>query len=192
MPKLDSIVFTVWPYFFLSVFSGVAAIAFIAMGWPGAYPAKSELVKVSGIVATTRIKDEISKTGAGAILPGFSSVYFTLEGVQGEFRYPSSHPQFPIVRDWTSGTLDLWVDGSEIGVNPTMKIWQLQEHSNYNFLVPETSVTYEEVIAMVKKADRSKFELGQWFAVASAILALVGTGARRWNRGRKVYRRRRV
>ena len=192
MPKLDSIVFTVWPYFFLSVFSGVAAIAFIAMGWPGPYPAKSELVKVSGIVATTRIKDEISKTGAGAILPGFSSVYFTLEGVQGEFRYPSSHPQFPIVRDWTSGTLDLWVDGSEIGANPTMKIWQLQEHSNYNFLVPETSVTYEEVIAMVKKVDRSKFELGQWFAVASAILALVGTGARRWNRGRKVYRRRRV
>jgi len=184
MPRSGPVVFTVWPYFFLSGLSGLAALALVVMGWPGGYPAKSELVKVSGKIATVVVKDDISKTGAGAILPGLTSVYFTLEGVQGEFRYPFSHPKYPLVRDYTAGFLDVWVDGSDIGVNLTMKIWQLQEHSDVNFLVPETSVTYEEVIARLTKADRSLFELGLWLAVGSGILALVGAGAQRWNRRR--------
>lgn len=184
MPRSGSTPFSVWPYFLLSGLAGLVALVFVYIGWPGAYPAKSELVKISGKIATIVVKDDLSNTGAGAILPAFSSVYFTLEGVQGEFRYPFTHPKYPLVRDNTAGSLDIWVDGSRIGVDLTMKIWQLQEHSNLNYLVPETSVTYEEVIARLVGADRSMMELGLWLVVVSGILALVGIGARRWNRGR--------
>lgn len=184
MPRSGSTPFSVWPYFLLSGLSGLAALVFVVIGWSADYPTKSELVKVSGKIATIVVKDDLSNTGAGAILPALTSVYFTLEGVQGEFRYPYTHPKYPLVRDNTAGSLDIWVDGSEIGVNLTMKIWQLQEHSNLNYLVPETSITYEEVIVRLTRSDRSMVELGLWLFAVSGILALVGIGARLWNRRR--------
>ncbi len=176
----------VWPYFLLSGVSGLAALAFVVFWWPASYPPESALVRMSGKINTIVVKDDFSNTGAGAILPALSSVYFTLEGVQGEFRYPYTHPKYPLVRDYTAGSLEVWVDGSEIGVNLTMTIWQLREHSNLNYLVPETSVTYDEVIERLNRSARAMAELALWLFALSATLALVGIGVRRWNRRRAI------
>lgn len=184
MQRLGLNKFTVWPYFFLSGLSGLAALVFVLMAWPAAYPAKSELVKVSGKIATISVKDDISKTGAGAILPAFTSVYFTIEGVQGEFKFPFNHPKYPLVRDHTAGSLDIWIDGSEVEGNQPMKIWQLQEHSNLNYTNPETSVTYEEIIARHASVDHSIIKLCLWLVLFCVIFDLVGIGIRRWNQGR--------
>jgi hypothetical protein len=181
MQSSGSYVFTVWPYFILSGLSGLMALVFFFFVWPTAYPSKSELVKVSGKIATVTIKDDISKTGAGAMLPGFTSVYFMFEGIQGEFKYPYNHPQYQLVRNHTAGSLDVWVDSSELKGKKTMIIWQLQEHSHLNYTYPATFVTYEEIIARHVKVDQSIFNLCSWLVIACCILGMVGIGLRCWN-----------
>jgi len=181
-----SLKFTVWPYFFFSGLSGLVALWLVVMVWPANYPAKSELVKLNGKIATVSVRGDFSNTKEEAITPFFTSVYFTLEGVQGEFRYPFSHPKYVLVRDYTSrtGSLDIWVDSSELENNPTMTIWQLQEHSKNNRLYPETSVTYEEVVTKHTRVNRSNLKLSFWLAIVCGILALVGFGMQRWNQFR--------
>lgn len=176
--------FPVWPYYVLSLLGALAGVVLVAVWWPRGYPAESTLVKVSGEIATVIVRDDVSKTRAGAMMPGLTSVYFTLEGVEGEFRYPSTHPQYPIVRDYTAGSIDVWVDGAEIGGGRAATIWRIQEHSNLNFLVPETSISYAEVIDRVRGIDRSMVDFGSWLLAISAALALAGAAVGRWNRGR--------
>ncbi len=182
MTRLEDTPFPVWPYFFLSGFLGLLAFVFVVFWWPADYPAKSALVEISGKIAAIVVKDDISKSDAGALLPGLTSVYFTLEGVPGEFQYPYTHPKYPLVRDNTSGSIDILVNDSGIGSNPTMVIWQLQEHSDNNYLLPETSVSYEEVVERLSRTDRSMVDLGLRLFTLSAILAFIGLGVRQWNR----------
>ncbi len=174
-----------WPYYFLSAASGLVAVALIAVSWPGGYPDESELVKLSGEIATVIVKDDISGTSAGAMMAPLTSVYFTLEGVEGEFRYPSSHPKYPIVRDYTAVAIDVWVDGAEIGRGRPMTIWQIQEHNPYNLLLEETFIGYDEVIERLTKVDRSMAEAGYWLLAVFGALALSAVGVRRWNRDRQ-------
>jgi hypothetical protein len=159
-------------------------LVFFFLVWPTAYPSKSELVKLSGKIAIVTIKDDISKTSAGALLPGFTSVYFTFEGIQGEFKYPYNHPKYQLVRDHTAGSLDVWVDSSKIKGKKSMMIWPLQENSHLNYTYPATSVIYEEIIARHVKVDQSVFNLCFWLAIAFCILGMVGIGLRRWNQRR--------
>ena len=174
-----------WPYYFLSAVAGVAAIVLIAVWWPWGYPDERELVKVSGKIDTVVIRDDISNSSAGSIMPATTSVYFTLEGVEGEFRYRSSHPKYPLVRDYTAGAIDVWIDGAEIGTGQPMTIWQIQEHNPYNLTAEETSISYTEVIERVTKVDRSMVETGYWLLAVSGMLALIGVGVQRWNRQRQ-------
>ena len=174
----------VWPYYFLSAVAGLAAVGFVAVWWPQGYPDDSELVKVSGEVATVIVRDDISKTSAGAMLPAMTSIYFTLKGVEGEFRYPSSHPNYLIVRDRTAIAIDIWVDGAEIGTGRPMTIWQIQEHNPFKLTVEQTFVSHAEVIERLTKTDRSMVETGYWLLGVAGAFALIGVGVRRWNRGR--------
>ncbi len=164
--------------------TGLAGIVLVAVWWPGGYPDESALVKVSGDIATVVVKDDVSGTSAGAMMAPLTSVYFTLEGVEGEFRYPSSHPKYPIVRDYTAVAVDVWVDGAEIGTGRPMTIWQIQEHNPYNLLLEETFIGYAEVIERLAGVDRSMVEAGYWLLAVSAAFALTGAGVQRWNRGR--------
>lgn len=173
-----------WPYFFLSGLGGVLAVVFVVFWWPSDYPAEGDLVKVSGEIATVVVRDDISNSRAGAMMPGLTSTYFTLEGVDGEFRYPSTHPKYPLVRDYISVAIDVWVDGAGMGSGRPMVIWQIREHSPYNYLIEEISVSHAEVIERLTGIDRSMVEVGYWLLGISVALALVGVGVRRWNRGR--------
>ena len=83
--------------------------------WPEDYPGESDLAKVSGRIASVTVRDDLSKGSAGAALPAMTSTYFTLQGVEGEFRYPSSQPGYPIVRDRTAYAIDVWVERARLG-----------------------------------------------------------------------------
>lgn len=107
----------VWPYFFLAPVCAIAGMIFVIFWWPTAYPEKGQLTKISGDIERVAIRDEISETSAGAMLPGITSVYFKLKGVPGKFRYPSAHPRFSKVRDYTVGAIDILVNKADLGKN---------------------------------------------------------------------------
>ncbi len=126
---------------------------------------------------------------AGALLQGWTSTYFTLQGIDSEFRYPPSHPKNIIVRDRTSATLDVWVERAAIGGDEPMIIWQIREHNPYkrehsNVLGEETFVSHAEIVQRLTKSDRSMIEIGAGLLALAFALALLGVGAKRWNRKR--------
>ena len=174
----------VWPYFFLSAVAAILAAVFLAVWWPSEYPGESELVKVSGDIDTVVIRDDISKTSAGAILPAMTSVYFRLKGVDDEFRYPSSHPKYPLVRDYTAVAIDIRVVKSETGTRAPVTIWKIQERNPRDAASELTRVSYAEIIERLSAADRSMTEVGYWLLAACGGFVLLGIGVRRWNRGR--------
>ncbi len=182
MERVVSLRFSVWPYFFLASVLLIAASVLLVVWRPGEYPAKTDLVKFSGNIASIVIKDDISGTGVGALLPGLSAVYFTLEGVQGEFQYPYTHPRYLLVRSDTSDFVEIWVDKAELAENLTVTIWQIREHTTYTYRNPPTFVTYEEVVERQIERHRSFFNLGLGSLAVAVVLALVGIGLRRWNR----------
>ncbi len=171
-----------WPYFFLAALVGALGLVLVVVWWPGGYPDEDDLVKFAGAIDSVVVRDDISDTGAGAMLPAITSAYFTLEGVAGEFRYPSSHPKYPIVRDYTAVAIDVWVDAAEIGSGGPMTIWQIREHNPYNLLVEETFVGYDEIVGRLTEIDRSMVAAGGWLVAGAAALILLGLAARLWNR----------
>lgn len=179
----------VWPFHALALVTVVLGSVFIVSWWPERYPDESELVKLSGRVTTVAVRDDISDTTAGAMLQGWTSTYFTLEGIDGEFRYPRTHPKNLIVRDQTSAALDVWVERTAIGSDETMVIWQVREHNPYkkehrNILGEETFVSHAEIVQRLTKIDRSMVEAGVGLLVLAFASVLLGVGAKWWNLNR--------
>lgn len=172
----------VWPYFFLAILTGAFGLVFAVLWWPQTYPDQTDLTKISGEIDRVVIRDDISKTSAGAVLPAVTSVYFTLKGVPGEFRYPSSHPKYPMVRDRTAVAVDIWVRKQETGGQGTRLIWQLQERNPRDKEEELTMVSYGEVTERLTASDRSVANLGLWLLGASLLFLVLGFAVRRWNR----------
>lgn len=179
----------VWPFHAWALVAGVLGSVFVVGWWPEHYPDESELVKLSGRVATIVVRDDISGTTAGAMLQGWTSTYFTLEGIDGEFRYPRTHPKNLIVRNRTSAALDIWVERTAIGRHEPMVIWQIREHNPYkkeysNTLGDETFVSHAEIVQRLVKIDRSMVEAGVGLLAIAFAFVLLGVGAKRWNQSR--------
>jgi hypothetical protein len=175
---------TVWPFYALAVLAGVLGLVLVIAWWPEDYPEEDELVKVSGRIASVRVRDDLSNSGAGAMMPAMTSTYFTLEGVAGEFRYPSSQPGYPIVRDRTAYAIDVWVERDRLGDGEPLRIWQIRENNPHNLLGEETFIGRDEIVERLSAVDRSMVKAGSWLLAIAAGLALLGAGAGRWNRRR--------
>ncbi len=173
----------VWPYYFLAIAIGLAGGASIYAWWPTGYPGEDELVKVSGDIATARIRDDISDSSAGAFMPALTAVYFTMKGIEGEFRYPSSHPKYVMVRDYTAVALDVWVEAAEIGTGRPMTIWAIEERNPYNLVMSATSIGYGDIVGELAETDRSMVEAGLWLLAIAAALTAAGLLVQRRNRG---------
>ena len=176
----------VWPFHAWGLVAAVLGIVFIIGWWPERYPVESELVKLSGRITKVSVRDDISGTAAGATLQGWTSTYFTLEGVDGEFRYPRSHPKNLVVRDRTGGALDVWVERTTIGGDEPMVIWQIREHNPYkkehaSMLGGETFVSHAEIVTHLTRINRSMVEAGVWLLAMAFAFVLLGVGAKRWN-----------
>jgi hypothetical protein len=176
--------FPVWPYFFLSAITGVLGSVFLFVWWPSGYPEEADLVRIGGDIASTVVRDDISNTSAGAMLPGITSVYFKLEGLDDEFRYPSTHPNFLLVRDYTAVAIDIRVVAAELGTGAPVTIWQIQERNPHDAASDLTNVSYDEVIERLLAVDRSMVEVGYWLLAACAGFLLIGAAIGRWNRPR--------
>jgi hypothetical protein len=164
----------------------VLGSVFIVSWWPERYPDESELVKFSGQITKIVVRDDMWDTTAGAMLQGWTSTYFTLGGVDGEFRYPRTHPKNLNVRDQTGVALDVWVERTAIGTNEPMVIWQIREHNPYkkehrDIVGDEIFVSHAEIVQRLTKSDRSMVETGVWLMVLAFAFALLGVGAKRWN-----------
>lgn len=186
---VSKIRFPVWPCHGIGLVAMILGSLFVVVWWPDHYPAESDLVKFSGEVATIAVRDDISDTSAGAMLQGWTSTYFTLEGVDGEFRYPRTHPKNLLVRDQTGVALDIWVERSAVGSDEPMIIWQIREHNPYkkeheDVLAEETFVSHAEIVERLRQIDRSMVRTGVWLLVAGFASVLLGLGARWWNRTR--------
>lgn len=176
----------VWPFHALGLVAVVLGGTLVVGWWPAQYPAESALVKLSGEVDQIVVRDDISGTTAGAMLPGWTSTYFTLGGVEGEFRYPRTHPKSLLVRDQTSGVLEVWVERTAIGSDEPMIIWQIREHNPYkkehqDTLGEETFVSRAEIVERLTRIDRSMVETGAWLLGLGMASVLLGVGTRRWN-----------
>ena len=174
----------VWPYPFLAITTGIAGLMFVAFWWPQDYPDRSELTAISGEIDRVRIRDDISKTSAGAILPAITSVYFTLKEIPGEFRYPSSHPKYPMVRDRTANAVDILVQKQGEDESVPALIWQLFERNPHDKEEDLTRIHYDDVVERLTAANRSVVTLGFWLLTASAGFLIVWLGVMRWNRAR--------
>lgn len=184
---LRAIRLPIWPFHALGLVAVLLGSVFIVGWWPGHYPDESELVKLSGKVAKIAVRDDISGTTAGAMLRGWTSTYFTLDGIDGEFRYPRTHPRNLVVRDQTGVALDVWIERAAIGSGGPMIIWQIREHNPYkkenlDIVGEETFVSYSEIVQRLRQIDRSMVDTGVGLLVLGVAFVFLGVGAKWWNR----------
>lgn len=174
----------VWPYHFSAAVAALAGLAMIWIWSPEDFPAKADLAMVSGDIARVRVRDDITGGAAGAIMPAVTSVYFTFKGAEREYRYPSTQPDYFLVRDYTAVNLDVWVDGAKIGGAAPLRIWQIRENNPNNLLTDPTFVTYEAIIDRLISIDRSMVIAGRWLLLLCASLILIGRGVQAGNHRR--------
>jgi len=173
----------VWPYYFLAIAIGLAGGAMVYSWWPAGYPGEDDLVKVSGEIIKVVVRDDISDSSAGAFMPALTAVYFTMKGIEGEFRYPSSHPKYVMVRDFTAVAMDVWVEQAEIGTGRPLTIWAIEERNPYNLVMEATSIGYGDIVGELAETDRSRVEAGGWLLAIAAALLATGFLVQRRNRG---------
>ncbi|MEX2648112.1 MAG: hypothetical protein WD673_03765 [Alphaproteobacteria bacterium] len=173
----------VWPFFAIAILAFAVGTVFVVAWWPEAPPAKDALSKVSGQIATVIVRGDLpgmpGMTGAG-----MESTYFTLEGVDGEFRYPSAFPRYFEVRDRVSVGVDIWIDPAEQGRGRALTVWQIQEHNPYNVIGVETFVPYEDVVETLTRVDSSMVRAGWGLLAIGVPFVVLGLLAMRWNRGK--------
>ncbi|MGH6718543.1 MAG: hypothetical protein ACREER_04440 [Alphaproteobacteria bacterium] len=173
----------VWPFFAIAVVALMAGGTFVTAWWPDAPPAKESLSKITGKIKAVVVKDDLTGSAVAAAA-GMQSAYFTLEGHDVEFRYPSLFPRYFEVRDRVAVEVDVWIDPAEVGTGRPLLVWQIQEHNPYNIIGPETFVPYEDIVERVTRVDRSMVRAGTWILAIAPPFLVLGLFARRWNRGK--------
>ncbi len=173
---------SVWPYFFLAVSAIIVALVSCIVYWPKDVPAHDDLVMTGGKMRAFMIRDDLSGSGAGAMLPIFTSVYMRFKDLEGEFRYPWTFPQYGRVRDKTAIFVDIWVAKDALGGDDAPLIWALREKNPYKEEDEQTIVLYEELVESQKKNGVALIKLSTVLAGASIVFVLMGIGMGRWNR----------
>lgn len=172
----------VWPYFAMSVTAVIVALIGCAVYWPRSVPAKEDLVMTGGEMRTFMIRDDISNTGAGAMLPILNSAYIRFKGIEGEFRYPWTFPKYFLVKDYTAVYVDIWVEKEALGRDEAPIIWALEEKNHFKEAERQTIVLYEEVLENQKENGIALIKFSLFMALCSLVFAFIGIGVGRWNR----------
>lgn len=172
----------VWPYFFLAVSAIVLAVMACFVFWPKDVPAWDDLVMTGGKMRILVIRDDLSNTTTGAILPILTSAYMKFKDVDGEFRYPWTFPQYGRVRNNTAVFVDIWVAKETLGGDDAPLIWALREKNEYKKADEQTIVLYDDIVAGQQKNGVTLVKLSISLAGASLVFVLIGIGVGRWNR----------
>jgi len=176
---------SVWPYFAVSLASGVVGAALLFYNLGSNVPAKEALHKFSGTVDKLFIMDDLSGVQTGFMKP-MNSIHFTLEEGEEEFRYPSSWPGYTKIYEQLSFHVDVWVRRSDIGNGEPMVVFRLEQEVPKNWVVAPFSISYEKIAESQNRKRYSYVQLGAILLACSAgfllIAVLLGIRHRRKNR----------
>jgi hypothetical protein len=118
------------------------------------------------------------------MLPAITSMYFTFKNQDGEYYYPSTQPDYRLVRDFTAVNLDIWVEKDALDGSEPVRIWQIVEHAHYTVVQKATDISYETIIARLVTIDRSMVVMGYNVLALAFGFALLGIGLQHVNRRR--------
>ena len=172
---------SVWPYFAVSLASGVVGAALLFYNLGSNVPAKEALHKFSGTVDKLFIMDDLSGARTGFMKP-MNSIHFTLKEGEEEFRYPSSWPGYTKIYEQLSFHVDVWVRRSDIGNGEAMVVFRLEQKVPKNWVVAPFSVSYEKIAESQNRKRRSYVKLGAILLACSAGFLLIAVLLGIWNR----------
>ena len=171
----------VWPYFALALFSGAIGAALLFYNLDSGFPDEQALQKMSGTVAKVFLIDDLSGEPTLTTKP-MNSIHFTLEEVDGEFRYPSAWPGYTKIWEQLSFHVDVWVRRSDIGKGEPMVVFRLEQQVPENWIVKPFSISYQRIAQFQGRSGRSYVKVGTTLLAGSAVLVLIALLVRIWNR----------
>jgi len=174
----------VWPYFAIALITGTMGVVFLYYNVGSKVPAEGSLQKVSGTIAKVFIIDDLSGEQTSIMKP-LNSVHFTLDGVEGEFRYPSGWPGYNTIWRQLSFHIDVWVRRSDIGSGEPMVVFRLEQQVPENWVVEPFSVSYQQIVDTQNRSGQSYVEVGTGLLGSSAVFVLIGMLVRIWNRRKR-------
>ncbi len=176
---------SIWPYFAVSIASGVVGAVLLIYNIGSNIPAKEALHKFSGTVDKLFIMDDLSGVQTGFMKP-MNSIHFTLEEGEEEFRYPSSWPGYTKIYEQLSFHVDVWVRRSDVGNGEPMVVFRLEQEVPKNWVVAPFSISYEKIAESQNRKRYSYVQLGAILLACSTacllIAVLLGIRNRRKNR----------
>lgn len=172
----------VWPYFFLALLCLLTYVFAVQALWPWNYPTQEELVQSGGEIRRVSIRDHLSGTGAGSAMPTHVSAYISFKGLDGEFEYPWSHPQYTRVRDKVAVYADILVEKASLNGPGPYKIWAIEESNSRKPAEDQTVVTYEVIAAQLDAQQETLAGLLEWLGGSFVVFVAWGCYTIRWNR----------
>ncbi|MED5408062.1 MAG: hypothetical protein VYD25_09970 [Pseudomonadota bacterium] len=172
---------SMWPYYAVSLISGVvgAALFFYSLG--SNVPAKEALHKYSGTVDKLFISDDLSGVQTGFMKP-MNSIHFTLQDSEEIFRYPSSWPGYSKIYEQLSFYVDVWVRRTDIDSGEPMVVFRLEQKVPKNWIVAPFSISYEKIAESQNRTRHSYVRLGAILLACSAGFLLIAVLLGVWNR----------
>jgi len=135
---------SVWPYYAVSLISGVVGAALLFYSLGSNVPAKETLHKFSGTVDKLFIIDDLSGVQTGFMKP-MNSIHFTLQEGEQIFRYPSNWPGYSKIYEQLSFYVDVWVRRTDIDSGEPMVVFRLEQKVPKNWIVAPFSISYEKI-----------------------------------------------
>lgn len=176
---------SIWPYFAVSIASGVVGAVLLIYNIGSNIPAKEALHKFSGTVDKLFIMDDLSGVQTGFMKP-MNSIHFTLQDSEEIFRYPSSWPGYTKIYEQLSFHVDVWVRRSDVGNGEPMVVFRLEQQVPKNWVVAPFSISYEKIAESQNRKRYSYVQLGAILLACSIacllIAVLLGIRNRRKNR----------
>lgn len=176
--------FPVWPYFALAVIAGVLGGVLLYFNLGADFPKQEDLQKISGTIEKVVLVDDLSGEPTMQKWP-LSSVHFTLENIDGEFRYPNSWPGYTDVYDRLGFDVDVWVSRADLQSAEPMLVYALQQHVPENWMAEPIAMSYEQIVEGQGRSGSSYVRLGAYLLAAAASFVLVTFGVRAINRRRR-------
>jgi len=175
---------TVWPWFVLPLLSFVVVWLVYLATWPVDIPSEDKLVKMGGLMQSVRVRDELTNSNEGSLLPALTSTFFRFKGDEREYRYRWTHPNYYYVTFYTSYNFDIWVDKDELARTDgkSVMIWALQERNPYKGPEEQTRVTYQDSVDQLESTAASVINLASWTGSLGIISLLIGFWTLHWNR----------
>jgi hypothetical protein len=171
----------IWGYFALASVSLALGVFLLVLSSADAIPAKANLKKITGVVKTVVVVDDLSEQLTP--LPAFNAIHFTLQGNDALFRYPNRWPGYTALYHGVAFDVDVWVDPQSLNGDEPVLIYRLEQRVPEDWATPPISIDYEAIVETDIRSRRSYGEGAFGLLITSAALWVVGVYRVRSYRG---------